>query len=470
MDRKSFEETVARVRAARTLTMAGGKYPISDQHSANSAWKLRNNGKGVTEEQVVAHIRAACRALGLHFPGEDSDGAKDSEGPKDAKDAKDRQAAATMSQMQAGMRAHGFVYPAGMPPCSQCGMDPNLGAHVNPAHTGGILNPAERRIVSADQVKHRRLHRSHAYSTGYLGFHASVPCQACGNTMSAACHSPGLPVGTGGGATATSAGTMQMASSREIPRQAALVTTVVLADGTERTILSAPASIVPNEFRELADSSANPHFLWVEGAYVEADMPNRNAAMWSTKDLELGVPTVAHGPLNWLHEERHVIGSIAAAKLVRPEVQQAAEGGRAHIRTMSAIWSYLYPGEARQVAQASDERKLWHSMECVSREVACASPECTHAMSYSDYMRKKEDRCDHMKGFGPRRFADPQFLGGAVILNGVRPGWDGASAQVMRRQAASALEGQEQAVTGLSEAEAVDMVAQIISYASGGTQ
>lgn len=46
------------------------KYPIKTAQDAVDAWKLRNNGKGVSEAQVLAHIRRACKALGLPLPAQ----------------------------------------------------------------------------------------------------------------------------------------------------------------------------------------------------------------------------------------------------------------------------------------------------------------------------------------------------------------------------------------------------------------
>lgn len=535
------DDLLARQSAVGPLTMADGKYPISDQHSANSAWKLRNHSDSHSEAEVVAHIRRACSKLGLHFPGDD-----------------DREKAADTSRLMMQLKPHGFVYPGNMPPCSQCGYGANEGAHVNPPRTGSVglsYIGGERRIVAADKQPMRRLHRTHVYSTGYAGWVGSIPCAACGQTMGAGCHTPGLPIGS---ASTTAALSPQTAADggvidpgtgagpeegygqivlvrhafKPLPGETSIAqdyqlcalcgfgaddevhsgdednaqnlvtvkrfaadTGNALASPTRtgrgdtqasdvqrafvtqlggKTILTAPATVFTDPEglpRELAAaweraSAANPHFLWLEGRYVEADMPNRNAAAWSTEDLELGEPTVAHGPLNWLHEERHIVGTIAAAKLVLPDREAANAGSRAHIRSLAAVWRYLWPTEARQIAAASDDRKLWYSMECVSREVACLTAGCTHTQSYGDYMRLPHTRCQHVKAGGARRFADPSFLGGAVILPPVRPGWGGANATVLR-QAAMLAEAQQDSLVGLTEAEAVDMVAQIINYAQG---
>lgn len=246
-----------------------------------------------------------------------------------------------------------------------------------------------------------------------------------------------------------------------------------------KLILSGPAEVftTPDESmpRELAAqweraSEANPHFMWLEGRYVEADRPNRNMAAWSAEDLELGEPTVAHGPLNMLHAERHIVGTIAAAKLVVPDRQVAATANEpANIRALAAVWRYLFPSESRQIARASDERKLWYSMECVSREVACLAEGCVHIQGYGEYMTMPQTRCQHVKAGGPRRFADPHFLGGGIIIPPIRPGWAGANATVLR-QAAMLAERQEASLTGLTEEEAVSMLAQIVAYAGGDAQ
>lgn len=44
------------------------KYPIRTAKDAEDAYKLRNHGNGVTEAQVLAHIRRACKTLGLPLP------------------------------------------------------------------------------------------------------------------------------------------------------------------------------------------------------------------------------------------------------------------------------------------------------------------------------------------------------------------------------------------------------------------
>lgn len=554
----------------KPITMANGTYPISSQQDAKDAWDLRGRSKAYSEAQVVAHIRLACSKLGLSFPG----GADDNE----------RQQAASQQQ-DFSMRPHGFIYPSGLPECSVCGMPPSDTVHVNTAGNNASMNMflgsalAGTRSMAADHAANRdrrmgAVRRSHAYAASSTALD-NLRCVGCGQSMGAAVHVAGMPVGGFGGSMPGPSGTwgaVQTAADEltktgpgvgqagygeivlvrhafkalpgeasvdpdyklcalcgfaqddevhaysepdepggddnepdfvkvtRLPNQTAWLEVAerVAArpganEGSQRQqafvaqlngklIVAGPASTLtePDDSmpRELAAmwekaSAQNPHFMWIEGRFVEADRPNRNKAAWSSQDLEMGEPTVAHGPLNWLHEERHIIGAIAAAKLVQvtdKQRQAAADFGQEipnnHIRALSPVWRYLYPQEARQIAMYSDQGKLWYSMECISREVACLAPGCNHSQPYGEYMMAPYTRCRHVKEGGNRRFADPSFLGGAVIVPPVRPGWGGANASVMR-QAAALAEGQEGAFDGLTTSEAEQMVAQIIQHAGG---
>src|SRR5262245_43432773 len=64
-----------------------------------------------------------------------------------------------------------------------------------------------------------------------------------------------------------------------------------------RSFIASPFAVVESA---AGGKAANPDFLQISGRYVEAGRPNRNLAYWSTPDLQMGLPTVAGGPLNWL--------------------------------------------------------------------------------------------------------------------------------------------------------------------------
>lgn len=339
-------------------------------------------------------------------------------------------------------RAHGFVWPEGTPPCAMCTRPASDPVHVTPARTDTF---ALLQLAADGPV------RAHAYvSRG--GAVERVPCRACGRALRDSTHGVGMPSGT----LSQGPGVAQTSQQRAF-----------VAEVGHRLVLAAPVTTdfavdtLPRQTAEAFTraSVANPNNVWIAGRYVEADRPNRNAAFWSTADLEMGEPTVAHGPINWLHEERHVIGAIAASELVRPERQAAAEGVGNHIVVLGAIWPYLWPQESRVVQQASEAGKLFWSMECVSREVACLV--CERTLAYRDYMTAAA-RCEHMNQRQPRRFVDPVFGGAAVIVPPVRPGWGGAEARVMP-QAAQLADDQAGAFPGLSHDEAEQVVAQILA-------
>lgn len=250
-----------------------------------------------------------------------------------------------------------------------------------------------------------------------------------------------------------------------------------------RTILTAPATTEQAAMWD-ARPNPNPHILWMQGRFVGAEKPNRNGAFWSTSDLELGKPTVALGPLNWLHEERHIVGVIADAKFVPSPTQAAAETsaetdvvekaavtGDPHITALSAVWRWIYPQEAGVVQMASDAGVLAYSMECVAEAVQCVGDAgCGAQVPYMAYAQGQA--CEHLKERASvRRLVNPTFLGGAVIVPPTRPGWADADAAVMSEAAAVAEKAYEQAGRpDIPAATWEQLMAGVLSYAKDGGQ
>lgn len=240
-----------------------------------------------------------------------------------------------------------------------------------------------------------------------------------------------------------------------------------LTEAHGRTLLTAPASVIAPVWEKAL--TPNQHMLWMQGAFVGAEKANRNGAFWSTADLQMGEPTVKHGPLNWLHEATHVVGTIADAKLVKPTAERAAAGEAPYISAVAAVWSWIYPNEALVIEQASDQHKLWYSMECVAREVACIGDGgCGQSFPYMTMIQSPFDVCKHVREkSSTRRFVDPTFLGGAVIINPVRPGWADAHASVLREAAALAPSTYEEAGRpDISASEWELLMASVVMYAA----
>jgi 8-oxo-dGTP pyrophosphatase MutT (NUDIX family) len=207
------------------------------------------------------------------------------------------------------------------------------------------------------------------------------------------------------------------------------------------------------------------HTAWLQARYVGGEVPNRNGALWKTEDLQSGLPTVVNGPLNWLHEERRIIGSLVDARFVpgggrpvdtdpyaggvsggdRPAplkpgaappvipaaLQTAAETDDPHIAVLAGVWRWVYPREAFAMEQAQDAGSLFVSMECIADEVQCAGDNgCGQSFPYERFIAGQS--CSHLKQRGSvKRMVKPTFLGAGVIVPPARPGWADADARMM---------------------------------------
>lgn len=203
-------------------------------------------------------------------------------------------------------------------------------------------------------------------------------------------------------------------------------------------------------------------YMHLSGRFVGAERANSNGALWLTEDLEMGLPTVAHGPLNWLHEERRIIGTITDARLLVEDRESAGVGP--HIAADSVVWKWIWPREAAVLQQASDAGMLWYSMECISEEVECG--ECDTRVSYLETQRALMDRpdsrvCYHIRErSASRRFINPLFQGGGVIIPPVSPGWRDADLRVRERAEQLAVATLED--SGLDAATWESMMAQVV--------
>lgn len=358
------------------------------------------------------------------------------------------------------IESHGFVWPDGLPSCVLCSRMPNDPIHVTPGRaTRGLFGSAQTRVMAVSSSSPGRLVPTQAHTYALAGAPVDrIPCAYCRGTLGDSNHLVGAPAGMRGRRTAVAIPEPPTLAHEDPP---------VIVQGERRLVLATKAASVVNvddvlaeHFREVA-RGPSPH-LWVAGRYVGADEPNRNGAFWSSADLEMGEPTVANGPVNWLHEERHIIGAIAGSKLVSREAASESGLGQ-HIVALSAVWPWLYPDESNLIRQASEAGSLWFSMECVSREVACIDESCGKALTYREYMTEKASRCEHMAT--GRRFVDPVFEGVGIIVPPVRPGWADSDARVTMEQAEGLVERQAASFAGLSDEDSAAVASRILGSA-----
>jgi hypothetical protein len=245
---------------------------------------------------------------------------------------------------------------------------------------------------------------------------------------------------------------------------------------TNRVIVSTPF-----DAETAGTVSAGDFILNLTGRLVEAEHANRNGAFWTQGDLEFGLPSVGRGPLNWLHEETKIVGSLFDPVLVN--AREAAAGSPSmgpHIRTEATMWGWIFPREVAAVQDYATAGKAWLSMECISQEVACVGPNgCGSKVSYLDYQHKADNVCAHLRERAShRRFVNPIFQGAAVIVPPVEPGWANADLGLKlsldsQRQAASIVEGQTSSgnltIAGIDDDVAHNMIAQIMQWSARST-
>lgn len=272
--------------------------------------------------------------------------------------------------------------------------------------------------------------------------------------------------------TAPTTASMDTAAAHDAPQTKAFSVEI-----NGRQLIAAPAQVWNKRLESAAmreptveEIAAEP-MLTMHGRFVGADEANRNGAYWSSGDLKLATAGVAHGPLNWLHEGRHIIGSITQASFEDGFETADNRQIKPHIAASAGIWRWLYPDEAFVVQQASELGQLWYSMECIASQITCTGPNgCGNTTSYGDY--NAGAACDHVvQRASVRQFNNPVFLGGAVIVPPSRPGWADADASVMQAASGIAEAAYDQSFAGqahpdMRASDWESLMAQLVQFAA----
>jgi hypothetical protein len=152
------------------------------------------------------------------------------------------------------------------------------------------------------------------------------------------------------------------------------------------------------------------------GRLVRADEVNLNGAYFSREDLDFGLASLMMAPATYNHVGDGAIGYITEAKTM-----ETADHGY-HIDIRGRLWTARFPfvADSLETTMAAGQAAL--SMECVASAVGCMTEGCmTVATEF-------EEACEHIaQRTGPRRMIRPTFYGAALILDGIKPGWPGAS-------------------------------------------
>lgn len=200
----------------------------------------------------------------------------------------------------------------------------------------------------------------------------------------------------------------------------------VVVENEKSFFLTVPATLVNGE-RDCASSWASKHirqnkwYKWVLANYVEADNPNRNNQLWTLDGLQQSIATVENSPMNVGHRANDIVGSWTNAEIVYPN-----DSANPYVETLGVFWKYYFPEMLELVEKAYEISSLAVSMECVADSVTCVGEgSCGETFAYRGPF--DESYCEHINSMATaKRFNNPFFLAGALVLPPDQPGWKNA--------------------------------------------
>jgi hypothetical protein len=192
-------------------------------------------------------------------------------------------------------------------------------------------------------------------------------------------------------------------------------------------------------------NEANSYIL---GRFVEADKANNNKQYFKMGDLLMNQPTISYAPLNINHQSSPV-GAFVASEMQYP----AGVEENAHIEALAVMWKHYYPDVFSKVQQAFAEAALFYSMETVPRSLSTiggsddAAEYAYEGRTSPNYPTEINERsCEAIILNGPH------FVGGALIIPPVRPGWSQADVKQLSRFMNEQWETAENLYEGVAEA------------------
>lgn len=207
----------------------------------------------------------------------------------------------------------------------------------------------------------------------------------------------------------------------------------MIIEGNDRIYLGCAATILGDDvelaWAEDLLAGKNPAYKYILGKYAEADNPNRNHQFTEAAQLEAGMGGLVYSPLNINHTNQ-IVGNFIAANMAHPSDEQSAAGIHPHMEALSVFWKERTdPETLKDVEKAHSSNSLFYSMEARPESLKCDGEKgCGQEMAY--VARFDTSYCVHMNNpsMGAlRNMQNPKFLGGALIVPPVKPGWSNAS-------------------------------------------
>lgn len=186
-------------------------------------------------------------------------------------------------------------------------------------------------------------------------------------------------------------------------------------------VVNEPDDLPREMASEFEQVKSNKSFLWVAGRYVQGENMNKNGHFWTMDDLRAGEASIAHTPVNALHQWDQPIGTLVQTKFIERET---ASQSFPEIQALGVVWAMNFPEMAELIKKAHAEKNLFWSMECISESKQCLTCERTY-----DYKATAAEVCEHLatNKIAPRRFINPTFVGGALVFPPDKPAWPDAN-------------------------------------------
>lgn len=209
-------------------------------------------------------------------------------------------------------------------------------------------------------------------------------------------------------------------------------------EGENSFHFGARAELLPDD-REIAGHWASPHVIanpanaYILGRYAESGRANSNRQLFSLDGLQMGRPSLQHAPLNVNHAQRRVVGAFVASDIVYPtgeEIEAAAVSDtelNPFMESLAVMWKHYFADDYRVVQMAQSEGALYFSMEAVPEKIACAgNGGCGEEYAYEG--PKSTKYCAHLNECASdKHLINPHFIGGALIIPPIKPGWANAN-------------------------------------------
>lgn len=213
-------------------------------------------------------------------------------------------------------------------------------------------------------------------------------------------------------------------------------TGAVVIEGTRGFHIAGPLVLV-EENKEIAWAGAKEWIKirddigWVMGNYVNADPAgNRNGHIFDVDHLARQHPTVVNTPLNMGHQAEYIIGHYVASEMLYPVGGVVPAGAAAGeplqhpwIETLAAFYRGIFSDEFDLVKDFHRRGMAWQSMECLPESLTCRAAEgCGKTFAYDGV--QSGTYCAHINE--PRslkQLNDPHYVGGAIVIPPLRPGW-----------------------------------------------